>query len=434
VECLLRHQTRPVWIDEAPRTGGQIYRRPPPALERPGHTLYGFEAGRAKRLHAAADAAAKAADYRPESLVWDIQDGAVEVAGPAGAETIAYDALILATGAMDRILPLLGWTLPGVFTLGGAQIALKAQACAIGRRCILLGTGPLLYLLAYQYAKAGAGLAGVLDTTPAEARLRALPRLMAAPGTLAKGVHYVTWLKARGITLHEGIRPLEITGDGRVEGLRFRERGGRERHLAGDAVAIGFGLKPEFQLAELAGCQFDFDAPSALWLPRRDAEGRAEGVPALYLAGDAAAITGADAAELAGEQSALALLADRGVAVDVHRCRKIARRLARIAGFRAGIEASFPYPLDIAPSLAANTIICRCEGVSAGQLRATVQAGARELNRAKAICRLGMGRCQGRLCGGPAAEILASELGVDLPAVDRLRAQPPLNPHAHDQL
>ena len=69
--------------------------------------------------------------------------------------TVPYSHLLIATGATDRVLPFSGWTLPGVYTLGAAQIALKSQGCAIGRRVVFAGTGPLLYLVAYQYAKAG---------------------------------------------------------------------------------------------------------------------------------------------------------------------------------------------------------------------------------------------------------------------------------------
>src|SRR5215470_5572900 len=136
VQCLLAHGLRPVWIDEAPRPGGQIYRRPPAGFRRPPEALYGFEAGKAQRLHRAADAAAAAADYRPVTLVWDIAEGRLQIAGPGGLDAIEFEALILATGAMDRVIPLPGWTLPGVYSLGGAQVALKAQGCAIGRRPI----------------------------------------------------------------------------------------------------------------------------------------------------------------------------------------------------------------------------------------------------------------------------------------------------------
>jgi len=428
VECLLAHGETPVWIDEAPRTGGQIYRRPPPPLERPARELYGFEAGKAHRLHVSADAAAARADYRPLTLAWDAHEGMLQIAGPKGSEAIAYDALLLATGAMDRTIPIPGWTLPGVYTLGGAQVALKSQACAVGRRCVLLGTGPLLYLVAYQYAKAGAIIAAILDTAPAEARFAAIPGLLASPGSLAKGLHYMVWLRAHGVAIHDAIHPLAILGQDRVQGLRFRDRQGRLQEMEGDSVAMGFGLKPETQLAELAGCGFAFDQMIHQWLPRIDAEGRALDAPRLYLAGDGTSIAGADAAELAGELAALALLADRRFPVNAGRRRRLARKLARISRFRAGLESAFPYPATIAANLPDDTILCRCEAVRVGALRAAASAGALEVNRAKAVCRVGMGRCQGRLCGGAAAEVLAAARRVAVPEVGRLRAQPPVKP------
>jgi hydrogen cyanide synthase HcnB len=428
VETLLTHGRRPVWIDEAPRAGGQIYRRPPPNFRRPAAALYGFEAGRAERLHRAADAAAAAADYRPHTLAWDIAAGELQVAGPGGPEAIPFEALILATGAMDRVIPLPGWTLPGVYSLGGAQVALKAQGCAIGRRAILLGTGPLLYLVAYQYAKAGAEVAAVLDTSPIAARLRALPALLAGGAALAKGLYYVAWLRRHGVRLESGVEPLGVLGATAVQGLAYRADGA-SREIAGDALALGYGLASETQLADLAGCRFAFDPLNRQWLPARDAEGRAEGAVGIYLAGDGAGIAGADAAELAGELAALALLGDRGVAVSATRRAQIARRLARLHRFRHGLEKAFPFPAALARGIADETILCRCEAVTAGELRASVDTlEADELNRAKACSRVGMGRCQGRVCGPAAAEILAAALGRDVAAVGRLRRQPPVKP------
>jgi hydrogen cyanide synthase HcnB len=434
VETLLAHGLRPVWIDEAARAGGQIYRRAPANFQRPAAALYGFEAGKAERLHRAADAAAAAADYRPETLAWDIAEAHLQVAGPGGIEAIGFDALILATGAMDRVIPLPGWTMPGVYSLGGAQVALKAQGCAIGRRTILLGTGPLLYLVAHQYAKAGAGLAAVLDTSPATERLRALPDLVAGGAMLAKGMYYVARLRRRGIRIESGVEPLTLLGATAVEGLRFRA-GGSEREIAGDALALGYGLASETQLADLAGCRFAFDSLNRQWLPLRDREGRAADAASIYLAGDGAGIGGADAAELAGELAALALLADRGVGVSPARRARIARRLARLGRFRRGLEAAFPFPARLARGLADETILCRCEAVTAGELRASVGAlDADELNRAKAYSRIGMGRCQGRVCGPAAAEILAEALGRDIADIGRLRRQPPVKPLPLSQL
>ena len=429
VETLLAHGLRPVWIDEAPRAGGQIYRRPAANFHRTADALYGFEAAKARRLHAAADAAAQRADYRPSTLVWDIAEGSLQTAGRDGLETVPFEAIILAAGATDRVIPLPGWTLPGVFTLGGAQVALKAQGVAIGRHCVFFGTGPLLYLVAYQYAKAGAHVAAVLDTSPAKAKRMALPRLLDAASALAKGLYYVAWLKAHGIAMASGIEPLEYLGAFRVSGLRYRNSAGGQCEIAADAAAFGFGLRSETQLADLAGCGFRFDSLNRQWLPEIDEDGRALGLANVYLAGDGVEISGADAAELAGERAALALLADRAVAVSIARRRWIARQLARARRFRRGLEQAFPFPDHLARRIADGTILCRCEAVTAGALRASVAGiNAGELNRAKAYSRVGMGRCQGRVCGAAAAEVLAAALDCEVAGVGRLRSQPPVKP------
>jgi NADPH-dependent 2,4-dienoyl-CoA reductase/sulfur reductase-like enzyme len=110
----------------------------------------------------------------------------VDLIGPTGYGTQQFDRLILATGAMDRILPFPGWTLPGVFTLGAAQIALKSQGVSIGRQIAFVGGGPLLPLVAHQYAEAGVDIAAVLDVTPFSAKIANFPRLLAQPATLGK--------------------------------------------------------------------------------------------------------------------------------------------------------------------------------------------------------------------------------------------------------
>ncbi|MBN8754232.1 MULTISPECIES: NAD(P)/FAD-dependent oxidoreductase [Variovorax] len=432
-QTLVAHGLRPVVIDEAPRAGGQIYRRPPAVLaQRTARTLYGFESKRADALHQAFDALQGRIEHRPDSLVWNAQDHQLDVLhNPTrGTSRVPYSHLIVATGATDRVLPVPGWTLPGVYTLGGAQVALKFQGCAIGRRVVFMGTGPLLYLVAYQYAKAGVRVAAVLDTARLADQLAATPAMLAQPTVFAKGVYYVGWLRAHGIALHGGVRPLRVLGDeaqGRVTGVAWQD-GGEERTLDCDAVGFGYALRSETQLADLLGCRFDYAPLHRAHLPVRDAAGRAS-VEGVYLAGDGAGIMGADAAEWAGERAALALLADNGVAVDTARAAELERKLDRITGFRHGLERAFPVPDDWAAHAPDDLVICRCENVTAGSLRQTIaEAGASELNRLKALSRVGMGRCQGRMCGVAAAEILAHATQQPLQQVGRLRGQAPIKP------
>ena len=426
-EALVGQGLRPIVVDEAPASGGQVYRRQPPGFRRSAKLRYGFEAAKAEALHACFDGLRERVDYRPDTSVWSIENKVAFTIGPAGVGRIPFGALLLCTGGVDRVLPIPGWTLPGVFTLGGSQIALKAQGCAVGKRVAFLGSGPLLYLVAYQYAHAGAAVAAVLDTARFSDALPALPGLMTGGATIAKGLWYQNWLRFKGVPLKRGVRRPSVEGGDRVTALRYRTAGGRARRVDCDAMAFGWGVKPECQLAELAGCEMRFDAMARQWLPESDAEGRAS-ADGVYLAGDGAGVMGADAAEYRGGLAALALLADRGLAADTGRRNYLKARLSRLMRFRIALERALPYPDGMAAALADDTIICRCEGVTAGDIRQGQSLEPDEINRAKAYTRLGMGRCQGRMCGIAAAEILAHQKGVSLAEVGRLRGQAPIKP------
>ncbi|MEX5560889.1 FAD/NAD(P)-binding oxidoreductase [Pseudomonas rhodesiae] len=419
---LLDHGIRACLVDEGLRGGGQIYRRQPEGFQRTARQLYGFEASKAEAVHRTLDELAPLIDYRPRTLVWNAEDQRLDLLRDDHADSLEYSRLIVATGATDRILPVPGWTLPGVYSLGAAQIALKYQSCAIGERVALCGSGPLLYLVAYQYAKAGATVVAVLDSAPFSAQCRALPALLGQPATLAKGLYYRAWLTAHGVPVHQGATLAQIDGEQRVSGIRWGTH-----TLACDAVAFAHALRSETQLADLLGCAFAWNPLNRAWLPTRDSAGRSS-VESVYLAGDGAGIMGADAAQMAGERAALALLEDAGIAIDQQRPAVLERQLARIQRFRQGLESAFPFPEHWAAQAPDRLMVCRCEEVSAGDIRAVVDEGHWEINRVKAHCRVGMGRCQGRMCGLAAAEIVAERSGRNVEDVGRLRGQAPIKP------
>ncbi|MDR1827865.1 MAG: FAD-dependent oxidoreductase [Methylobacteriaceae bacterium] len=433
-EVLVRAGVRPRVFDEGLAAGGRIYQRPPGAFKRSAKELYGLEAAKAERVHNIFAKLEKYLDYRPQTLVWDIAGKTLfTLTGGTAYGTETFEQIIIAPGAVDRVMPLPGWTLPGVTTLGGAQIALKTQGVAIGEKVALVGSGPLLWLLAHQYVQAGAPLAALVDTTSFAAKARASAAMMAGDAaTTLKGVYYTATLRLKRIPIHEGAVPVAIRGEERPRELLIKDGKGRDVTIACDAVALGWGLKPETRLADIAGVPFDYDEVQQNWIPVREMSGKTA-VQGVYLAGDGARIGGADMAELAGARAAWAVLGERGAFVDEDEVNRLERALKKEAAYRDVLDKLFPFPSEILAGLPEETVLCRCEGVSIAGLKRTCAADAvamtpLEVNRAKAFTRVGMGRCQGRMCGHTASEILARELKCGVREAGRLRAQPPVKP------
>jgi NADPH-dependent 2,4-dienoyl-CoA reductase/sulfur reductase-like enzyme len=257
-----------------------------------------------------------------------------------------------------------------------------------------------------------------------------LPKLLAAPAALWNGLLLTLALIRARVPVYTGIEPLEIAGTAEegVSGISYRNSRGRLRVLKCNAVAVGYHLRPETQLADLARCAFRFDPHTRQWLPQADPDGRSS-VPGVYLAGDGAQVLGAHAAEKSGQLAAMAVLQDLGRSPEIETINELRRSLSALRRFAQGLSQAFPWPAQQAGRLSDDTVVCRCECVSAGELRQVVQQmDACESNRAKAFSRVGMGRCQGRYCGHAAAEIIAHAADVPLEQVGRMRGQAPVKP------
>ncbi|HBQ34885.1 MAG TPA: FAD/NAD(P)-binding oxidoreductase, partial [Ochrobactrum anthropi] len=292
---------------------------------------------------------------------------------------------------------------------------------------IFMGSGPLLYLVAWQYHHAGAKVAAVLDTAPFASKFHLAHLALYAPRIVALGAYYGLRLKLGGVPIHYNVRPDEVLGEGHVEAIRYRT-GKRVREVECDALAYGFALRPETQLADLAGCEFRFEERDRAWLPAADKLGRSsrEGV---YVAGDGAGIAGADAAEIRGSLAAMALLRDRGLPFDEGTERGLLAKLDHIYRERLIVEKAFPFPRDWFDTIAGDVTLCRCEEIAVRDAKAVIGKGdVREINRLKALTRVGMGRCQGRMCTAADAELLASMQDKAPEEAGRIRAQAPVKP------
>jgi bacterioferritin-associated ferredoxin len=325
-------------------------------------------------------------------------------------------------------LPIPGWTLPGVMTVGAAQIALKTAGLVPSGNTWMAGQGPLLLLYAVQALRAGGRFAGVLDLSDRRARWAALPHLPRASrafSELRKGLLWWREINRAGV---QWIRAgdLRAEGEGALSRIRFRADG-RERTEPADLLLLHDGVIPSVQITRALGLAHGWDAAQRCWKPVTDEWG-VSSLPNLLLAGDGAGVGGALAATCSGRLAAL------GAACALGRIDAATRDTAAVAlrsaharhlALRPFLDAFYaPHP----PQLDDATLVCRCEEVTAGQIRAAAKIGALGLNQLKAFTRCGMGPCQGRMCGATAAEVMAAARGMPVEQIEPYRTRFPTKP------
>lgn len=334
-------------------------------------------------------------------------------------------------------MPFPGWQLPGVMGAGAAQVLLKSAALVPSTPPLLAGCGPLLWLLAWQYLRAGVGIGAIVDTAPRGNRwpaLAQLPRALAAGDYLVKGLGLIGAVKRAGVPCYRHASGLVASGENRLQALEFDCAGSRHRLEAG-LLLLHHGVIPVVNIADAAGCRIDWNETQQSWRVEVDAWGQTS-VPAIFAAGDGVAIGGVHAAKLSGSLAGLQVAFQLG-SIDQSRRDRLARPLfrarARHLAVRPFLDAY--YRLSESSLLPPDeTLACRCEEVSAGEIRAVAARGCSGPNQAKAFTRCGMGPCQGRLCGATVEQLFAHERGVGVETIGRYRARPPLQPITLGQL
>ncbi|MBU6497095.1 MAG: (2Fe-2S)-binding protein [Rhodospirillales bacterium] len=433
--CLLaEHGAQILVLDEQPAPGGQIYR----AVERvatQGRTALDRLGGEyAAGVALAARFRASGCAYWPGSTVWQVTpERSVWVSRNGRSVHLRADVILLATGAMERPVPVPGWTLPGVMTVGAVQILLKSAALLPSVPFVLAGSGPLPLLVAQQCLAAGARPAAFLDTgSPSNmfAAMRHLPGALGLPARrmLAKGLALRAALRRSGVRVFRNVRDMRIEGDHAAEAIRFRS-GRAEHRVEAQLVALHDGVIPSQQITRLVGCAHVWDARQRCFRPQLDDWGNSS-VEGVMVAGDAAGIGGAASAALAGRLAAFEALRLLGRIDAAQRDKWAAadRRAMRAErAVRPLLERMFPpRPEILCP--ADDVVVCRCEEVTAGALRQAVAQGCQGPNQAKSFLRCGMGPCQGRLCGPVVTEVIAAARGQTIEETGYFRIRPPLKP------
>jgi NADPH-dependent 2,4-dienoyl-CoA reductase/sulfur reductase-like enzyme len=296
---------------------------------------------------------------------------------------------------------------------------------------VLAGSGPLLLLLAWQYLQAGARIAALLDTTPRAnylGALRYLPPALGACGTLVKGLGLLNDIRRAGVTVVRGVEAIRALGEHRLEAIEYR-RGGRKAIIDSELLMLHQGVVPNVQISRALGCQHLWDDQQLCWRPRIDRWGFTD-IDGIAIAGDGAGIGGAMVAECQGRLTALeaARRQDRlSVAERDHAASLDLRTQHSHRRIRPFLDALYR-PADAFRRPPDETIVCRCEEVTAGQIREMVVLGCTGPNQTKSFTRCGMGPCQGRMCGLTVSELIADARGVATSEVGYYRIRPPIKP------
>jgi D-hydroxyproline dehydrogenase subunit alpha len=401
-------------IDAAPRPGGQFWRHRAAGIAADAdlhHDIAMFLRLRPAR-----------ARYLPGHQVWTVSagpdGGTVQAVGPGQTElSIGTRYLVLAPGAYDRQIPFPGWDLPGVMTAGGVQALLKGHGVLAGPRVLVAGTGPFLLPVAAGLAARGGTVVGVHEANSPAGWLRQPGGWPGGAAKLAEAAGYARTLLRHRVPVRQRSALVSAEGRDHVEsavvapvGPDGRIRLARARRIETDVIAAGWGFTPQLELFLAAGCETGLDTDGSV-VVRAD-EDQFTSQPRVLAAGEATGVGGATLAAIEG-----ALAGSAAVAAAGHRplrpqvLTRLRQRRARLRGFAQAMQRVYPVPAGWLDTVAGSTVVCRCEEVTAGQLREATELGAADVRAAKLLSRAGMGWCQGRVCGYAASCLVAHWTG-----------------------
>lgn len=353
-------------VDENSRPGGQIWRSNRNQLH-PNARRWIKRAERA-RIRFIDDA----------SVVGVCGPQRLDIASGSTAFRITSESIVLAVGARERFLPFPGWTLPGVTGVGALQALVKGGFDIRGKRIVIAGSGPLLPAVAADLKRRGADLLEVAEQAEFGDVARFLGRLVRNPAKLWQALRIRTNLALTPIRF--GVWPIRAEGSTHVERILLTD-GRRVRRIQCDIFACSFGLVPNTRLARLLGCTIGTHGIEVDDLQRTDR-------PEVLAAGECTGIGGVDVAKIEGT------IAGHSAAGKLDDARAFLGSRTREHRLSESLDSAFelrPEVLDLAED---DTIVCRCEDVAWRDIKTR-----NDWRTAKLGTRLGMGPCQGRVCG-----------------------------------
>jgi len=414
-------------VDEQPSPGGLIYRNVESASD---HVLAILGPDYDQGLALIERFRASKAEYLGNAIVWRIDpNGNICFSRQGKSLEINARHILIATGAMERPVPFAGWTLPGVMGVGAVDANFKSSNMVPRGPVVLAGSGPLLLATAGHLVSCGVAVTAVLDTTPIGnilACLPVVPKALRRPDYLLKGLGMIVNLQRSGIQYIRGVTEYQAHGSDSLDHVAFKTSA-RSGFLDAGVLLVHEGIVPRCDLTRQVGLTHHWDPVQRCWFPKTTALGRTE-MKAIHVAGDGAFVHGGVAAQLKGALAALDIAESLKALPQQKKtdtARRIKQKLYRELAPRPFVDALYK-PRSHLYRLPPDTLVCRCESVTAGDIRQAIAEGCRDPNEIKAMTRCGMGQCQGRMCGSPLAEITADLLKLEPRDLNSLSIRPPV--------
>ena len=408
-----------VIIDENSSAGGQIYRAPPNEFQ-PQNSFKSDEFREGEKQRNILENSDLTALFKHR--VWSVSsDLVVSTVGPNGLSSWHTRSLIIANGALERIIPFPGWTIPGVIGLAASTILLKSQYVLPGQSTVVAGCGPLLIAVANGIIKSGGKVSAIIDLNSKSDWIKAFPRLLSRPDQLFKGMSWFANIMKAGIKLYGGhavTNTKQVDNVLRISIAPINSAGSildskNQKIVEGDCLAIGHGLFPSTEITRLLKAKHIYDPLKGGWVPLIDDDFRSS-IPGVYIAGDATGISGAFSAVQKGRIAGMAAVRDLNVMSSQKYKAKIKSELIILKkneNFGKAAVRLMKFRPELIQTITSETIVCRCEDVFRSEIDEAIESGARDLNQLKAWTRCGMGPCQGRTCSEAIEAILASKVG-----------------------
>jgi NADPH-dependent 2,4-dienoyl-CoA reductase/sulfur reductase-like enzyme len=429
-------------LDENERPGGQIYRQFEKGFKVTDSKVLGRDYKKGLELLNQLSSLSDRIRYLNNATVWGIfKSRTLAFARNGTSSSLRFKNLLVATGAYDRPVPFPGWTLPGVLTAGGAQRLVKTERVLPGEKILLAGTGPQQLVLAHQILNAGGKIEAILEAGNISKNwLRILTGIWGNWDYLKEGWRYLRHIQKAGVPLLRSHIILEVHGNGQVEEAviaevdkSWRPKPDTERTVKVDTVCLGYGLVSSTELTLLAECEHKYELFLGGYIPVRS-ESMETTVPGIYAVGDGAGVAGSKVAIEEGRIAGVSIARSLGYISDADagtHIKLFKKRLNKFNRLRKVLDEMSMPKQGLYELAKDDTVLCRCEEITLKEIKEAMAVGtiqAKYLKDLKRMTRVGMGPCEGRMCGPALIEIMRHQPNASPEVSGCLLPRPSIKP------